>query len=206
MNSATISSPSILLPALPYEQSALQPVISANTLGFHYGKHHKTYVDTLNKLIAGTEFADMPLEKIIKATAGQAEHAAIFNNAAQAWNHNFYWNSLSPVATQPSEKLQAAIMRKFGSTEALTKALVKTSASQFGSGWGWLVVDQGELAVVKTSNAETPFTRGLAPLLTVDVWEHAYYLDYQNRRPDYLFATVSRHLNWAFASANLDRV
>jgi Fe-Mn family superoxide dismutase len=131
----------------------------------------------------------------------------VFNNAAQAWNHNFYWNSLSPAAaTAPSPKLQAAIERKFGSIDALSKALVATSASQFGSGWGWLVADRGELAVVKTGNAETPFTAGLAPLLTIDVWEHAYYLDYQNRRPDYLVSTISRHLNWAFASANFERV
>ena len=194
------------LPPLPYADNALEPVISARTIGFHYDKHHRAYFDNLHKLLAGTPLAQASLEQVIMQSHDQPALADVFNNAAQAWNHNFYWNSLSPVATQPSEKLQAAIMRKFGSTEALTKVLVKTSASQFGSGWGWLVVDQGELAVVKTSNAETPFTRGLAPLLTVDVWEHAYYLDYQNRRPDYLFATVSRHLNWAFASANLDRV
>jgi Fe-Mn family superoxide dismutase len=194
------------LPPLPYADNALEPVISARTIGFHYGKHHRAYFDNLHKLLAGTPLAQASLEQVIMQSHDQSALVDVFNNAAQAWNHNFYWNSLSPVATQPSEKLQAAIMRKFGSTEALTKALVTTSASQFGSGWGWLVVDQGELAVVKTSNAETPFTRGLAPLLTVDVWEHAYYLDYQNRRPDYLFATVSRHLNWAFASVNLDRV
>jgi Fe-Mn family superoxide dismutase len=194
------------LPPLPYADNALEPVISARTIGFHYGKHHRAYFDNLHKLLAGTPLEQASLEQVIMQSHDQPALADVFNNAAQAWNHNFYWNSLSPVTTQPSEKLQAAIVRKFGSTDALTKALVKTSASQFGSGWGWLVVDQGELAVIKTSNAETPFTRGLAPLLTVDVWEHAYYLDYQNRRPDYLVATVSQHLNWAFASANLDRV
>jgi superoxide dismutase, Fe-Mn family len=193
------------LPPLPYADNALEPAISARTIGFHYGKHHRAYFDNLHKLLAGTPLAQASLEQVIMQSHDQPALADVFNNAAQAWNHNFYWNSLSPETTQPSEKLQAAIMRKFGSTEALTKALVSTSASQFGSGWGWLVLDQGELAVVKTSNAETPFTRGLVPLLTVDVWEHAYYLDYQNRRPDYLVATVSRHLNWAFASANLDR-
>jgi superoxide dismutase, Fe-Mn family len=194
------------LPPLPYADNALEPVISARTIGFHYGKHHRAYFDNLHKLLAGTPLEQASLEQVIMQSHDQSALADVFNNAAQAWNHNFYWNSLSPVATQPSAKLQAAIVRKFGSTDALTKALVKTSASQFGSGWGWLVVDQGELAVIKTSNAETPFTRGLAPLLTVDVWEHAYYLDYQNRRPDYLVATVSQHLNWAFASANLERV
>ncbi|SAL35742.1 superoxide dismutase [Caballeronia udeis] len=194
------------LPPLPYADNALEPVISARTISFHYGKHHRAYFDNLHKLLAGTPLAQASLEQVIMQSHDQPALADVFNNAAQAWNHNFYWNSLSPVTTQPSEKLQAAIARKFGSTQALTKALVSTSASQFGSGWGWLVLDQGELAVVKTSNAETPFTRGLVPLLTVDVWEHAYYLDYQNRRPDYLVATVSGHLNWAFASANLDRV
>ncbi|WP_176057549.1 superoxide dismutase [Paraburkholderia sp. BCC1876] len=194
------------LPPLPYAENALEPTISARTVGIHYGKHHRAYFDNLHKLLAGTPLEQASLEQIIVQSHDQPMLADVFNNAAQAWNHNFYWNSLSPAATTPSAKLQAAIERKFGSIEALSKALVATSASQFGSGWGWLVVDRGELAVVKTGNAETPFTAGLAPLLTVDVWEHAYYLDYQNRRPDYLVATVSRHLNWAFASANFERV
>lgn len=188
------------LPDLPYAYEALEPTVSANTLHFHHDKHHAAYVNALNGLLP--EGDKRPLEAVIR----EAGPGKVFNNAAQAWNHNFYWNSLAPEASAPSEKLKAAIERKFGSMEALTKALVATSASQFGSGWGWLVVDGGELAVVKTGNAETPFTRGAAPLLTVDVWEHAYYLDYQNRRPDYLVATVSRHLNWAFASANFERV
>ncbi|NYH25445.1 superoxide dismutase [Paraburkholderia bryophila] len=197
------------LPPLPYAENALEPTISARTVGIHYGKHHRAYFDNLHKLLAGTPLEQASLEQIIVQSHDQPMLADVFNNAAQAWNHNFYWNSLSPASTAssaPSAKLQAAIERKFGSIEALSKALVATSASQFGSGWGWLVVDRGELAVVKTGNAETPFTAGLAPLLTVDVWEHAYYLDYQNRRPDYLVATVSRHLNWAFASANFERV
>ena len=194
------------LPPLPWADNALEPTISARTIGIHYGKHHRAYFDNLHKLLAGTPLEQASLEQIIMQSHDQPALADVFNNAAQAWNHNFYWNSLSPAPSAPSEKLQAAITRKFGSVDALAKALVATSASQFGSGWGWLVLDRGELAVVKTSNAETPFTRGLVPLLTVDVWEHAYYLDYQNRRPDYLVATVSRHLNWAFASANLDRV
>jgi Fe-Mn family superoxide dismutase len=194
------------LPPLPYAENALEPVISARTVSFHYGKHHRAYFDNLHKLLAGTSLEHASLEEVIISSHDQADMADVFNNAAQAWNHNFYWNSLSPAQTRPSAKLQAAIEQKFGSADALGKLLVKTSASQFGSGWGWLVLDRGELAVVKTSNAETPFTRGQVPLLTVDVWEHAYYLDYQNRRPDYLNATVSQHLNWAFASANLERV
>jgi Fe-Mn family superoxide dismutase len=194
------------LPPLPYAENALEPAISARTVGIHYGKHHRAYFDNLHTLLAGTPFEQASLEQIIMQSHDRPALADVFNNAAQAWNHNFYWNSLSPVATAPSPKLQAAIERNFGTLEALSKVLVTTSASQFGGGWGWLVVDRGELAVVKTGNAETPFTRGLVPLLTVDVWEHAYYLDYQNRRLDYLVATVSRHLNWAFASANFERV
>lgn len=194
------------LPPLPYAENALEPAISARTVAFHYGKHHRAYFDNLHKLLAGTPLEQASLEQIIMQSHDQPELADVFNNAAQAWNHNFYWSSLSPTATAPSPKLQAAVERKFGSIEALSKALVTTSASQFGSGWGWLVVDRGELAMVKTGNAETPLTRGLVPLMTVDVWEHAYYLDYQNRRPDYLVAIVSRHLNWAFASANFERV
>jgi Fe-Mn family superoxide dismutase len=193
------------LPPLPFAENALEPVISARTVSIHYGKHHRAYFDNLHKLVAGTPLEQVSLEEVIVTSHDQAAMADIFNNAAQAWNHNFYWNSLSPSKVEPSAKLQAAINQKFGSIDALSKQLVATSASQFGSGWGWLVLDRGELAVVKTSNAETPFTRGLEPLLTVDVWEHAYYLDYQNRRPDYLNATVSQHLNWTFASANFER-
>jgi Fe-Mn family superoxide dismutase len=196
----------LTLPPLPFADDALEPVISAKTIGIHYGKHHRAYFDNLQKLVAGTPMSSASLEELIMASHGKAEMEAIFNNAGQAWNHNFYWNSLSPVKTAPDARLQAAIVRKFGSMDALVKALVATSASQFGSGWGWLAADAGELVIVKTGNADTPFTRGLAPLLTVDVWEHAYYLDYQNRRPDYLNATVSQHLNWTFASANFARV
>jgi Fe-Mn family superoxide dismutase len=194
------------LPPLPYAEDALEPAISARTVSIHYGKHHRAYFDNLHKLLAGTPLQQASLEQIIIQSHDQPALADVFNNAAQAWNHNFYWDSLTPASPEPSAKLRAAIERKFGSVEALSKALVTTSASQFGSGWGWLVVDRGELAVIKTANAETPITRGLVPLLTVDVWEHAYYLDYQNRRPDYLVATVSRHLNWAFASANFARI
>jgi len=206
MNTATILSAPIVLPALPYAQDALQPVISANTLSFHYGKHHKTYVDTLNKLITGTEFADMPLEKIIKATAGQSDHTAIFNNAAQVWNHTFYWHSLKPQGGgEPPAPLKQLMESSFGGVEACKKELAKAAVEQFGSGWAWLVEDGGRLKVVKTSDADTPLTRSSKALLTVDVWEHAYYLDYQNRRVDYVKALLDKLVNWDFASENLGK-
>ena len=204
MNAATISSPSIALPALPYEQSALQPVISANTLGFHYGKHHKTYVDTLNKLIQGTPFADMPLEKIVKATSDGAEHAAVFHNAAQAWNHTFYWRSLKPKGGgEPPAGLKRLMEASFGGVEACKKQLADAAVEQFGSGWAWLVQDGERLKITKTADADTPIAHGSRPLLTIDVWEHAYYLDYQNRRVDYVKALIEKLANWEFAAENL---
>jgi len=204
MNTAAVASPSISLPALPYPQNALDPVISANTLGFHYGKHHKTYVDTLNKLIAGGEFADLPLEQIIKATSGKPDHAAIFNNAAQVWNHTFYWHSLKPKGGgEPPAALKRLLESTFGSVEACKKELATAAVGQFGSGWAWLVQDGGKLKVVKTGNAETPLTGSSKPLLTIDVWEHAYYLDYQNRRVDYVNALLEKLVNWEFAAENL---
>lgn len=207
MNSATAtSSPSVSLPALPYEQSALEPVISAQTLGFHHGKHHKTYVDTLNELIAGTEFADMPLEKIIKSTAGQSDHVAIFNNAAQAWNHTFYWRSLKPKGGgEPPAVLKQLMQSSFGSVDACKKELSNAAVGQFGSGWAWLVQDGDKLKVVKTANANTPLSQGARTLLTIDVWEHAYYLDYQNRRVDHVNAVLDKLVNWEFAADNLGR-
>ncbi len=186
MNSATLSSsPLIVLPALPYDQSALQPVISANTLGFHYGKHHKTYVDTLNKLIAGTEFADLPLEKIIKTAAGHTDHAAIFNNAAQVWNHTFYWRSLRPKGGgEPPAVLKRLMEASFGSVDACKKELANAAVGQFGSGWAWLVQDGEKLKIAQNrQRRQSACTRCIKPCLTIDVWEHAYYLDYQNRRP-----------------------
>jgi len=204
MNTVAVASPSIALPALPYPQNALDPVISANTLGFHYGKHHKTYVDTLNKLIAGGEFADLPLEQIIKATSGKPDHAAIFNNAAQVWNHTFYWHSLKPKGGgEPPAALKRLLESTFGSVEACKKELATAAVGQFGSGWAWLVQDGGKLKVVKTGNAETPLTGSSKPLLTIDVWEHAYYLDYQNRRVDYVNALLEKLVNWEFAAENL---
>jgi len=204
MNAAILSSAPITLPALPYERNALQPVISENTLNFHYGKHHKTYVDTLNKLVVGTQFVDMPLEKIVRATAADAEHVAIFHNAAQAWNHAFYWRSLKPKGGgEPPAVLKALMDSSFGSVAACKKELAKAAVEQFGSGWAWLVQDGEKLKVIKTDNANTPMTQRLNPLLTVDVWEHAYYLDYQNKRVDYVDAVLDKLLNWEFAVKNL---
>ena len=204
MSSASVPSAPIVLPPLPYEQSELQPVISANTLSFHYGKHHKTYVDNLNKLVAGTEFSAMPLEQIVKATADQAAHTAIFNNAAQTWNHTFYWHSLKPKGGgQPPAVLARLMESSFGGVDACKKELAAAAAGQFGSGWAWLVLDGGKLKVVKTGNAQTPLTQAVKPLLTIDVWEHAYYLDYQNRRADYVNAVLDTLANWEFAAENL---
>jgi superoxide dismutase, Fe-Mn family len=192
-----------VLPPLPYPDNALDPVISANTLSFHYGKHHKTYVDNLNKLIAGTELADLSLEEIIASTAGKADKVGVFNNAAQVWNHTFYWNSLSPKGGgEPPSALKQKIEASFGSLEACKKELATAATTQFGSGWAWLAQDGDKLQVIKTGNADLPLTKGIKPLLTIDVWEHAYYLDYQNRRPDYVNAVLDKLINWSFAADN----
>ncbi len=199
---ASAASP-ILLPPLPYADSALAPVISANTIGFHYGKHHKGYVDNLNRLLAGSDLADLPLDKIVAAVTGKADKTAIFNNAAQIWNHTFYWNSLRPNGGgEPPAALKQKIEASFGSVDALKKELATASMGQFGSGWAWLVADGDKLKVVRTGNADLP-AAGLKPLLTIDVWEHAYYLDYQNRRADYVNALLDKLLNWEFALQNL---
>ena len=193
-----------VLPPLPYGESALEPVISARTLGFHYGKHHKAYVDNLNKLIAGSDLADMSLEKIILASAGNPDKAGIFNNAAQVWNHTFYWASMKPRGGgKPGGALAEKIDAAFGGYDAMRKELATAAVGQFGSGWAWLVLDAGKLKVVKTANAENPLTHGMKPLLTIDVWEHAYYLDYQNRRADYINAVLDKLVNWDFAAENL---
>lgn len=178
------------LPELPYARDALEPYISENTMDFHYGKHHKAYVDNLNKLVKDTEFEQMSLEEIIKATVGRAEFVAIFNNAAQAWNHTFFWNSMVQDGGQePKGELRDRIIRDFGSYEQFKEAFKAAAVSQFGSGWAWLVEDKdGKLQVMKTSNADTPLAHGFKPLITCDVWEHAYYLDYQNRRADFVSA------------------
>jgi Fe-Mn family superoxide dismutase len=196
------------LPPLPYDEDALEPVISAETIGFHYGKHHKAYVETLNKLVAETEFQAQPLETIIKRTAGNSNWAPLFNNAAQVWNHTFFWESLTPESSGgPNGELAKKIEVAFGGYEGFKKQFADAAAAQFGSGWAWLVVDANTegLKIVTTGNAEVPFTKGQVPLLTLDVWEHAYYLDYQNRRPDYARAVAGKLLNWEFATANWER-
>ena len=204
-NSSTVpgtASPHVL-PPLPYAENALEPVITAKTLSFHYGKHHKGYVDNLNKLIAGTEYADLSLEKIIASTAARPERIAIFNNAAQIWNHTFYWKSMtSKGGGEPPAALKQRIEASFGSVDACKKELASAAVSQFGSGWAWLVLEAGVLKVVKTANADDPLTTSMKPLLTIDVWEHAYYLDYQNRRVDYVNAVLDKLINWEFALQN----
>jgi superoxide dismutase, Fe-Mn family len=193
-----------VLPPLPYAENALDPVISTNTIGFHYGKHHKGYVDTLNKLIAGTELSNHSLEKLIAETAGKADKVAIFDNAAQTWNHTFYWRSLRPKGGgEPPAALKQRIEASFGNLDACKKELATAATTEFGSGWAWLVLEADKLKVVKTANAETPLTEGVKPLLTIDVWEHAYYLDYQNRRADYVNAVLDKLINWGFAADNL---
>ncbi len=186
------------LPALPYAKDALAPTISEETLEYHYGKHHNTYVVNLNNLIAGTEFENASLEDIIKKSSG-----GIFNNAAQVWNHTFYWNSLSPNGGgEPTGALADAINEAFGSFEEFKTKFTQSAATNFGSGWTWLVKNgEGKLEIVNTSNAGCPLTDGLTPLLTVDVWEHAYYIDYRNARPQYLEA-FWKLANWEFAAKN----
>ena len=204
-NSSTMpgAASSLALPPLPYAENALEPIITAKTMSFHYGKHHKAYVDNLNKLIAGTEYAALSLEKIITSTAGKPEKAAIFNNAAQNWNHTFYWKSMSPKGGgEPPAALKSKIEAAFGSVDACKKELASTAVSQFGSGWAWLVLEGDKLKVVKTANADIPMSMGLKPLLAIDVWEHAYYLDYQNRRADYVNAMLDKLINWEFAMQN----
>jgi Fe-Mn family superoxide dismutase len=194
----------ITLPELPYAKDALAPVISANTLEFHYGKHHRAYVDNLVKLIAGTDLANAALEEIIRKSAGDPAKVGIFNNAAQAWNHSFYWKCLKAGGGgSPTGAIATKITAQWGSYEKFADELKNAGITQFGSGWAWFVLDGRELKIVKTPNAETPIAKGQKPLLTIDVWEHAYYLDYQNRRPDYLAAVIGKLINWDFVNANL---
>ncbi|MBL8858939.1 MAG: superoxide dismutase [Planctomycetes bacterium] len=194
------------LPPLPYKDDALAPFITPNTLSFHYGKHHKAYVDNLNKMSDGKPYAKMSLEEVVKASAKEAADAGIFNNSAQVWNHTFYWNSMKPNGGgAPTGKLLEKIAADFGSVDALKTQFAEAAKTQFGSGWAWLVLDGGKLKVTKTGNADSPIAHGQKPLLTCDVWEHAYYLDFQNRRPDYVAAFVDKLINWEFAAANLGR-
>jgi len=192
------------LAALPWDEASLQPVISAATIGTHYGKHHRGYVETLNGLIEGTPYGEMSLETIIARTAGRTDRCAIFNNAAQAWSHDFYWRSMRPRGGgDPPAALARAIESSFGSVEAGIKALASAATTHFGSGWAWLVAHDGRLRVTVTDNAGVPFTAGMKPLLVIDIWEHAYYTDYQNLRADYVDAVLAQLIDWEFAEQNL---
>ncbi len=194
----------ISLPELPFKKDDLAPYISANTLDFHHGKHHKTYVDNLNKLIAGTDLADKTLEEIIKIAAKDTEKAGIFNNAAQIWNHSFYWQCLKKNGGgAPQGAIAAKISSTWGSYDKFAEELKNAGVTQFGSGWAWLVMEENKLKITKTANADMPLAHGQKAILTIDVWEHAYYLDYQNRRADYLAAVIQNLINWDFANANL---
>ena len=195
---------SLTLPDLPYAKNALEPHISERTLEFHYGKHHQAYVTNGNNLIAGTEFENLSVEDIIRKTAGDKEKAGIFNNAAQVWNHSFYWKCMKANGGgKPVGAIADKIKKDFGSYEQFVDEFKKAGATQFGSGWAWLVLDNDKLKIVKTANAENPITQNLKPLLVVDVWEHAYYLDFQNRRPDYLTTFVDKLINWDFVNSQL---
>lgn len=193
------------LPKLPYEKNALEPHISAQTMDIHYGKHHQTYVTNLNGLISSTELAQATLEIIILETSGDSARAGIFNNAAQVWNHTFFWKSMKPNGGgQPSNSLSDKIEETFGSLDTFKEKFKQAALTQFGSGWVWLVLDAGTLKIVKTPNAMTPMAMGLKPLVTCDVWEHAYYLDYQNRRPDFVQTFLDHLINWSFVEENLN--
>ena len=196
--------PMFPIPALPYAEDALAPVISANTLSFHYGKHTKAYYDNTNKLLAEKPMAGMSLERAFLDASKDAAAVGLFNNAAQAWNHTFYFQGMKPGGGgAPSGKLGEAINAAFGGFEAFAKTFTEAAVTQFGSGWAWLVDDGGTLKVVKTPNAMNPLVNNQKPLLTVDVWEHAYYLDYQNRRADYVKGFLEKLVNWEFVARNL---
>jgi len=195
----------IELPGLPYPHDALAPHISAATLELHHGKHHKAYVDKTNTLVAGTALADRSLEQIIRATAGDGAKAALFNNAAQAWNHTFYWKSMRPGGGTPDGPLARRIEASFKSFDAFAESFKAAAVAQFGSGWAWLVLEGGRLRVTATANADTPIAHRQIPLLTIDVWEHAYYLDYQNARPAYIETWLTNLVNWEFAAENLSK-
>lgn len=193
------------LPPLPYADNALDPVISSNTIGFHYGKHHQTYVTNLNNLLKDkSDLADLSLEDVVRRSADKADLAGVFNNAAQVWNHTFYWNSMRPGGGgQPTGAIKDRIESDLGGYDKFRDQFKAAAASQFGSGWAWLVEENGKLAIAKTPNAMTPLVGGATPLLTIDVWEHAYYLDWQNRRPDYVDAWLDKLVNWEHANQQL---
>ena len=189
------------LPDLPYARDALQPFMSAETLEYHHGKHHNTYVTTLNNLIKDTDLASSDLESIVKASFGDTAKQAVFNNAGQAWNHNHFWRWMKPNGggAIPGE-LESKMVQDFGSIDAFKEQFVQAGVTQFGSGWCWLVVDNGKLTTMKTPNAENPLAHGKTTLLGCDVWEHSYYLDYRNRRPDYLKAFLESLVNWEYVA------
>lgn len=194
----------IELPSLPYEADALEPYIGATTLGFHHGKHHQTYVTNTNNLIKGTDLENASLEALIAASANNAEKVGLFNNAAQVWNHTFYWSCMKKGGGgAPTGAIAAKINEDFGSYDAFAEAFKNAGLTQFGSGWAWLVLEGGKLKITKTPNADTPMAHGQKAILTVDVWEHAYYLDYQNKRADYIDTFLKHLVNWDFANANL---
>lgn len=195
---------SITLPELPYSKDALEPHISAKTLEFHHGKHHNAYVTNLTKLIAGTPLENLNLEEIIMKSSKDTSMTGIFNNSAQVWNHTFYWNCMKKNGGgKPSGKLAAAIDTAFGSFDKFIEEMKNAATTQFGSGWAWLVKEGDALKIMKTSNADTPMVHGAKALLTIDVWEHAYYLDYQNRRPDYIAAFFEHLVNWDFVESQM---
>ena len=193
------------LPALPYAQEALEPYVSARTMSFHYAKHHRAYVDNLNKLVAGAPWAaGMPLERVVLESAGKTDKTAVFNNAAQAWNHAFFWKSMKPGGgSLPAGRLMELIGKSFGGFDEFKNGFLTAAVAQFGSGWVWLVQEDGALKIVKTSNADTPMAHGQTALATCDVWEHAYYLDYQNRRADFVQAFLDHLANWEFAASQM---
>jgi len=192
------------LPPLPYDKSALEPHISAKTLEFHHGKHHQAYVTNLNNLVKDTPMASQSLEEIIKATAKDDSKAGIFNNAAQVWNHTFFWNCMKPNGGgKPTGDIAAAIDKAFGGYDKFVEQFKNAAVTQFGSGWGWLAAEGGQVKVTKTPNAVNPMAQGQTAILTVDVWEHAYYLDYQNRRPDFVQTFIDKLINWDFVAQNL---
>jgi len=195
---------SVTLPELPYSKDALEPHISSKTLEFHHGKHHNAYVTNLNKLIAGTPMENLSLEDIILKSAKDPAMTGIFNNSAQVWNHTFYWNCMKKNGGgKPSGSVATAIDKAFGSFDKFIEEMKNAAATQFGSGWAWLVKEGDALKIMKTSNADTPMVHGAKALLTIDVWEHAYYLDYQNRRPDYIAAFIENLVNWEFVESQM---
>jgi superoxide dismutase, Fe-Mn family len=194
------------LPPLPFGYTALEPHVSKSTLEFHHDKHHAAYVNKYNDMVKGTDLESKSIEEVIKATYNDASKSGIFNNAAQAWNHTFYWNCIKPSGGgKPSGELADKIAADFGSFDKFKEEFANAAATQFGSGWAWLVLDKGTLKVAKTSNAENPIAMGLTPLLTIDVWEHAYYLDYQNKRPDYIETFISSLVNWDFVAEQMKK-